>query len=309
MTKTIKKPIRFSPVNIAFASNEGYAEPLAASVYSLLLNGSKSRLYDIIIMHKDITSESINKFRLIEKAFPNCSIRFIDVSELDESVSSSVCSYFTSEANYRLFLFGEMFAEYDRMIYLDCDTVVTGDISELFDISLEGNAAGAVEAIEGRYYSHSKKAVFYNKTPYNFDDYRRKILGLKNIQNYFNSGMILLDLKKCREITSAEAAVELLNSKPFIYNDQDTLNIIFKDSLKMLDLKWNYTINIEQSNESPNPIIRKLYEGTRRTDYRIIHYVSGRKPWNADVPLGEYYHKYQTLLKEDILCQQQKEEN
>ena len=57
----------------------------------------------------------------------------------DEKVSSDVGVYYSVETNYRLFLFSELFSAYDRMIYLDCDTVVTGDISRLFDMPLKGS--------------------------------------------------------------------------------------------------------------------------------------------------------------------------
>lgn len=98
-----------------------------------------------------------------------------------------------------------------------------------------------------------------------------------------------MDLTKCRELTSAEQAISLLNSKPFKYNDQDTLNIIFNKSISLLDWAWNYTVDLEQYNTCPDKRVTQLYEGTRRKTPNIIHYVSGIKPWNGEPPLKQLW--------------------
>ena len=120
------------------------------------------------------------------------------------------------------------------------------------------------------------------------------------MENYFNAGVIHFDLKRCRKLTSHKTAVELLNSKKWHYNDQDTLNILFNESVKMLDLKWNYTNNIEQFCDSRKPTTRELYSDMRGTEYGVIHFISGQKPWNSDVILGEHYHRYEEKLQEVI---------
>ncbi len=67
-------------------------------------------------------------------------------------VKERVSSYITAATNYRLFLLGELFGKYDRVLYLDCDITVTGDISELFDTDLGGKSIAAAEMVESRYY-------------------------------------------------------------------------------------------------------------------------------------------------------------
>ena len=298
----------FSPVNICFACDDNYAPHLAVALYSLLCNANSDRFYDIIILFREISEENKERITRTGGLFPHCSVRFVNVSEFHDSVKDRVGSYITAATNYRLFLLGELFGKYDRMLYLDCDIIVTGDISELFDTDLGGKSIAAAKMAEARYYIRSKKAIFFEGMPYNFTDYCQKILEIRHMENYFYAGVILFDLKRCRKLTSHKAAVELLNSKKWRYNDQDTLNILFNDSVKMLDLKWNYTNNIEQFCSSPKPSIRELYSDARRTDYGVIHYASGKKPWNADVPLGEHYHKYNEKLQEVLYNVNIKEE-
>ena len=68
----------------------------------------------------------------------------------------------------------------------------------------------------------------------------------------------------------------------------------------MLDIKWNYTVNIEHELNFLDPLIRQIIGDLQRTEYGIIHYTGGRKPWNKVVPLGEHYHKYAEKLKNEL---------
>lgn len=289
-----------NPVTLCYASDENYAPHMTVSIYSLMCNADKSRQYEIIILHSELSEQSKEKLLRLGKKFPNFSVRFVDMSTVHDSVKDRVGTYITAATNYRLFILGELFGKYDRVLYIDCDTIIEGDISELYDMNLEGRAIAAAEMVEARHYIRTKRALFYEETPYNFTDYCTKILEIKHIERYFNAGVILFDLKRCRKLTSDKAAVELLNRKKWIYNDQDTLNILFNDSVKMLDLKWNYTYNIEQFCTSRKPTTRELFADARRTEYGVIHFISGKKPWHADVALGEHYHKYQKQLQEVI---------
>ena len=289
-----------TPIAVCYASDENYAPYMTVSIYSLMCNADKSRQYEIIILHRELSEQSKDKLLRLAEKFPNFTVRFADMSAVHDSVKDRISSYITAATNYRLFLPGEDFREYDRMVYIDSDTIVEGDISELYDTDLGEKAIGAAEMVEARHFIRTKKALFYEGQPYNFADYCTKILEIKHIKNYFNAGVILFDLKRCRKLTSDKAAVELLNRKKWIYNDQDTLNILFNDSVKMLDLKWNYTQNIEQYCTSPKPKIRELFRDAHRIGYGIIHFISGQKPWKADVPLGEHYHKYEKQLQEVI---------
>ena len=287
----------FAPVNIVFATNAEYAPHLAVSMYSLLCNADRSRLYDIVVLHSDIPAESRERILRLEKLFPDCSIRLVDMSEFHESVKDCARSYITAETNYRLAVLGELFAKYDRVLYLDCDIIVEGDISELFDTDLSGNAVGGAEAADIRLLRFTKKGFFIDDEPYNFENYAKTFMGITDLDRYFNAGVTLFDLNKCREFTTEQAAVELLNRREWMYNDQDVLNMLFKDHVYMLDIKWNYTVNIEHEMNFPDPRICQIIGDLQRTEYGIIHYTGGSKPWNKAVPLGEHYHKYAEKLK------------
>lgn len=286
----------YLPVNICYATNEDYAPYLAVSMYSLLCNADKSRVYDIVILHSAISPEKLALIERVGALFPNCTVRAVDMTDFRESVKDATHAYITAETNYRLAILGELFAAYDRVLYLDCDTIVEGDISELFDTDLCGKSVGGAEAVEARVFGMTKKGFFIDGYPYNFEDYAKKFMGITDLSRYFNAGVTLFDLKRCRKLTSAEAAVELLNRRRWMNNDQDVLNMLFTGSIFKLDQKWNYTTNIEQEVSLRDPRLKKLLADVRRSEYGIIHYTSGNKPWNSEVPLGEHYHSYEKAL-------------
>lgn len=293
----------YVPVNICCACNEKYAFPLAVSLYSLLVNGNKRRYYDIIILHSAIPLAAMQPIERLAEHFANCSIRFVDMMGFRERVKNAENSYITAETNYRLAILGSLFKRYDRMLYLDCDTIVEGDISDLFDTDLKGNAVGGAPGVDIRVLKFNKKGFFIDDKPGNIEDYARDVLGIRELDRYFNAGVLLFDLKKCREFTSELEAVELLNSRKWMYNDQDVLNILFADRIYSLDIKWNYTVNIEHGVVLPDPRLAQFLRGFHCGEYGIIHYTGGNKPWNDKVPLWEHYRKYEKEFLEVIVCQ------
>lgn len=132
-------------------------------LYSLLCNADKSLLYDIVILHSDISQESREHLLRVGELFHNCTLRLVDVTEFRERVKGCSGSYITEETNYRLAILGVLFSEYDRVLYLDCDTIVEGDISQLFDTDLEGNAVGGAVATDIRSASVHEKGVLHRQ--------------------------------------------------------------------------------------------------------------------------------------------------
>ena len=87
---------------------------------------------------------------------------------------------------------------------------------------------------------------------------------------------------------------EILHGSKLFYNDQDVLNILFHDHVRLIDISWNYTNNIEAA---AKPDVKAITEPFRREDFNIVHFIGRNKPWNAEVPLAELYHKYNQYLK------------
>lgn len=282
----------FEPVSICFASDDNYAPYLKVAIYSLLCNRNRERSYDIIILHKRISKEHQGEILGLADGKSGVSIRFVNVVEADRELQSDVGCYYAVETNYRLLLFSKLFQNYRRMLYLDCDIIVTGDVGELFDMDLEGKSAAGVEDVGFRWLAYTKRAIFLDNKPYNVLNYCTDVLGIKDPGGYVNAGVLLFDLEKCRQKVSFRDVVETLHSRNFFYNDQDVLNILLEGNIKQVDCKWNYMNNIAFYLECDRKEFRELYLDLYREDYRIIHYISAKKPWNGEVPMGEVWQKY-----------------
>ena len=282
----------FEPVSICFASDDNYAPYLKVDIYSLLCNRNRERSYDIIILHKSISKEHQGEILGLVDGKSGVSIRFVNVAEADRELQSDVGCYYAVETNYRLLLFSKLFQNYRRMLYLDCDIIVTGDVGELFDVDLEGKSAAGVEDVGFRWLAYTKRAIFLDNKPYNVLNYCTDVLGMKDPGSYVNAGVLLFDLEKCRQKVSFRDVVETLHSRNFFYNDQDVLNILLEGNIKQVDCKWNYMNNIAFYLECDRKEFRELYLDLRREDFRIIHYISAKKPWNGEVPMGEVWQKY-----------------
>ena len=105
----------------------------------------------------------------------------------------------------------------DRVIYLDLDTMVQGDLSELWNMDLQGKEiAGVVD-------THVEDE---HNTPY-----------IENPSVYINSGVMLMDLKRLRENYTTEKMDHLLHTWPLRYPDQDCINLTC--DIMQIDCKWN----------------------------------------------------------------------
>lgn len=288
----------YETVNICLASNENYAPHLATTVYSLIKNRDPGRFYDILVLHKDIREETRKKICSMGKN-GKISIHFLSMEEVEKEVSCDVGAYYSIETNYRLYLFGKKFEKYDKMLYLDCDLIVEEDISKLFDTELGDCEAAAVRSEEFRLLSKIKKPVFLDGYPYNVDNYRTDALGMKSPENYFNAGVIVMDLKKARKRITWEQIPEILHRHNYYYNDQDVLNILFDGKVKNIDCAWNYMTYIAEQLEKENENNRRLYEDLYRENPHIIHYTSAVKPWNnGNKVFADRYWKYRKEMEE-----------
>jgi len=116
----------------------------------------------------------------------------------------------------------ELFSNERRALWLDTDTIVEKDISELFDIDLDGNYVAMVEEPP--------------RSSYPFI--------------YYNSGVVLMDLEKLRDGTYKKW-IRLVNAVPYTAPDQDMINIFCQGEILTLPPEWNDAGHITQRTDDP----------------------------------------------------------
>lgn len=123
----------------------------------------------------------------------------------------------------RLFLPQLLPAEVDRVLYLDGDTLVAGDLSELYATDLSGVSIAAVEDCVNRQY--------------------RAALGLTPEAPYINAGVLLFHIAQLRlSIPSNWPDLYFREGKVYPMADQDVINLMFADSCRHLSLRYNYNV-------------------------------------------------------------------
>ena len=297
--KKLQKAFETS-VNICFVSDEKYAKPLCTSLYSLLYNRDKTRNYDILILQDDIPGEAQEQIHALGKDEPGVSIRFINMRERKKFFPETANAYYTAAINYCLYLFDEMFTNYEKILYFDCDMIFLEDVSKLYDTHLGEKEVAAVRAEDLRILSQTRRAIFLDGMPYNVDNYRSDGLKMQYAEDYFNSGVLLLNLQKARQHITMSQVYELLTGHKYMFSDQDVLNMLFDGKVMPLDFCWNYTTFVAGHLQSGNIHSQTLYADLQRDKPAIIHYVGKRKPWSTGEILREQYEKYYNIMENKI---------
>ncbi len=248
-------------IPIFFSTDNNYLPFLDVAIRSLIKNASKQYKYRIVVLNTGLDDAKVQKIKSAENE--NFIIDFVDISCAVDDIAHKlpIKSHFGLATWYRLFI-QSLFPEYDKILYLDCDIVVLGDISKLYHTDLEGNTIGGV--VEN----------WILNSPI-FSLYTKEAVGVEN-KYYINAGIMIMDLAKFREQKVEERFVDLINTYNFnvIDPDQSYINYLCQGKIKYLPFSWNRTPLEMVECESP----------------QIVHYALGIKPWqNKDMFLGYYF--------------------
>jgi lipopolysaccharide biosynthesis glycosyltransferase len=173
--------------------------------------------------------------------------------------------YYSNTTYYRMFI-ADMFPQIDKAIYIDSDTIVQGDISEMYAIDVKDFDLAAC---------HEQAMVQEDV----YGTYVEKCLGLDR-NRFFNAGVLLVNCKSFRENNILERFVKLLGVYDCrVTQDEDYLNILCADRVLFLPQTWNSEVFGEMLDSPEN--------------CNIIHYIMVAKPWHyADCRLGDIFWRY-----------------
>ena len=250
---------------IFFTVDDEYIPFLAVTLQSLVENSSSKNNYVIKVLYTHINDENKKKIKKFEKE--NINIEFVDLNYYIKKVKDKLYTrdYYSNTTYFRLFL-PDLYPQYNKVLYVDSDTVILRDIAELYNIDIGTNLVAGVP--DG--------AVQQVKI---FQDYVEKVVGVADYNNYFNAGILLMNLDEMRKFKFQEKFLYLLETVKFsVAQDQDYLNRLCKGRAKIIDSGWNVMpINGEMEKEK----------------IKLIHYNLDSKPWHFDdVLYGEIFWKY-----------------
>ena len=258
-----------NPINICLSFDEKYAQHAAVTMVSLMKNCSQNIHFYIIDSEPSGITESRSKIvKLVEMYGAKISFRTIDLSVFKgfpiwQPMQDSPNKYVPY---YRLCL-ADLLPEIERIIYLDTDIVVQGDIAKLYNIELteEQLIAGVNDMDSGELKENISTSA------------------------YINSGVILFNLATIRRfklniVKESINILQQLGDRMSLNIDQDLINIIFNKRIKLLDISWN-----AQSVGTPRGF--KLGYDDKSIEKNIIHFIANHNPWMFNCKSG-YQHLY-----------------
>ena len=271
-------------VPICFSANDKYVPLLSVELASIIDHSNQNLNYDIVILTTGINDE--NQFKLLAqiKYHQNFSIRFVDVSPLIYGYNFYLESRlnntkYSSEIYFRI-LAPTLMQNYDRVIFCDADLVVLDDIANLLKYDLKDNYLAAVRDYEGI-------ANCYNNN-YERTKYRITEIGVKNFDNYFVSGVLVINTRKFNQNFTEKQLLDLATAKKWIQYDQDLLNYICKDEVAIIDAEYDVVEDIEHVYHSLPSRLLAEYEHSEKNP-KIIHFSGNRKPW---INIGSDFNRY-----------------
>lgn len=264
MRKMLSLKKRNRVVPIFFAADDKYTKFMMVTMKSIIANTSKKYQYKMYVLNIDISAENQAMVKRMETS--NCKIIFVDVTEELKKIEKKISlrDYYTATTYYRVFI-ANMFPEYDKVLYVDSDTIIRDDIANLYNYDLGKNYIGAVR----------DQLVVQTEI---YGDYVEKVLGLSR-GAYFNAGVVVINCEQFRKKNLLKEFVELLGTYTFVVaQDQDYLNILCRDNVLWLDPRWNtQMIGVVPSEEGA----------------KLIHYNLAEKPWHYEnCRFGSYFWEY-----------------
>ena len=218
---------------------------MAVSITSLLENNAS---YNVVvhILHSDLGRAAIARLKMFETRYKNAKIQFHKIDDSRFEKFGLTIGHITKETYFR-YMIADVLPNISRVLYLDGDTIVNGDISELFDTDLTN------------YYCAGVSDIYIESVGY------KKTLGLDGL--YINAGVILFNLDEMRRTNIAEKLFKLTAENNFKYQDQDAINVAFNGKIKELDCVYNFKRNHQKAFPEKVP------------SAKIVHYVGPNKPW------------------------------
>lgn len=250
------KKIKVVPIFLTI--NGAYAPYAAAAIHSLTQHTNPKRYYRVIVLHDGLSL--ISRIRLRSLVTKNVAIQFKKMTRsLYLKAIIAYCTrrqkgagdFFSSAVYYYRAFIPLLFPIYKKAVYIDSDTILRGDIGELFDIELGDMALAARQDPKVRDIPE-------------FRGYVENALGVPH-DEYVNSGVQLMNLKKMRKVKYLSTMIEMIKEydADLVAPDQDYLNVILRGQIMHLDPVWN----AEPRKDLPR-------------DVKLVHFNLFNKPWH-----------------------------
>lgn len=265
-------------MNILVTLDDNYIKPLWIMLESLFRH--ESHPMNIYLFYSNVSAKNRRRLHTYIKKQGS---RFIPIFVEDDVFKDApVFRYFTKEMYYRLLCSRMLPETEERVLYLDPDILIRGEIAPFYESDFQGKQLIGIEDYAVNHMLIDKK----------------KAIGFSEQDHYINSGVLLFNLAKMREVFVLEDFIRVLEkwSGVISYPDQDAINLYFKEDMGLGERIYNYNTGygtlggmlawaLGLQRETKEPV--------------VVHYMGKSKPWQVDY-YGKYYFEYYRYLKKHL---------
>ena len=273
---------------IVFACSENFVPYLSVAVQSIIDNASPKRRYDIVVLTRNISPASMITLTRQTNS-DNVGVGFLDVDAALGDIELPHHGHFRPETYFRL-LAPQLLPNVDKALYLDSDLIVDADVAPLFDVDVTGyklaatRDADTIGQIDG-----------YDTT---VGPYLKNELGMRDPHEYFQAGVLLMNLAELRRTVTPEEFLELSTQRMWRWLDQDVLNKVVNGEYVRVHMRWNYLMDWQHLRRThiianAPADVRAEYEEAA-ADPAIIHFAGpDNRPWlYPDADRAERFWRY-----------------
>lgn len=271
-------------INILCATDDHYAPYCGIMLTSLFESNKEYRFNVFVFVNKDLSKTNNTKFNQLKSKYGNN----INLMSIDDTIVESFpinLNHITIPTYYRLLAAELLPEEIDKVIYLDCDIIVVGDIKPLWEVNLEGRALAAISDCPS------------------ISDGLCKRLGYSESYGYFNAGVLTLNLQYWRDNNLSKKLLDfsLSHAANMCYMDQDALNSILHDKWIPFPDRFNFQVSRFWKTrwKAFSEEYRRLLPA-ECNDVRIVHFVGGGKPWNWRAYGGPFFTLWNKYRKKSL---------
>lgn len=253
--------------------NDAYVQHCVVMLASLFDN-NKSSNFCIHVFSFSLNTESITILRsFVEQNSQNIEIKIIAKPNVEFPNING--HYISADTYIRLFVPETLDKSIDKILYMDVDMVVIGDISDIFKVDLGNNLLAAIM-----------------DTP---KKNRNERLGIPQEYGYFNAGLLMINVQKWKELGLTSKCIQFIteHSSLIRQHDQDVLNALAFNMWQRIPFKWNMLNSFFYTPPFiASEYIKEMEECYK--DVRIAHYSGAVKPWHTWCrhPYYSMYYKY-----------------
>ncbi|WP_288926493.1 DUF4422 domain-containing protein [uncultured Maritimibacter sp.] len=266
-------------VNVAFTSDRAYLPQTAAMVASLIEHAAPGRAYNLFYLHENIGDRDLDLLRSLAVAHGNVTLHAINVGTAF-SQEYRARHHAPSNATYNRFLLFDLLPDVERLVYLDVDLVLCGDVAELFDTDMNDAPLAAVtDALMTRVLAtrvRTRDPEVPDLYAYLSDD-----LGLSDdqISRYFNAGVMVMNFAAMEVAKVGRELREMVAGNRYFFRDQDILNVYFRDRFVTLPAQFNVH-NSDRGAYDNVPVPIRNDALAAKADPFIVHFAAAhQKPW------------------------------